>query len=391
MSLYVIISLENRKEVAMFNFRRKSFKKFDFTLFFTVIILCIFGQIVLGSATLNSISGPDIMRSQILSTILGFIAIFLLVFVDYDLLGKLYIPIYIVSVALLFFALISGVGDGQVGVGARRWLVIGGFVFQPSEPAKLGLIISLAKFIDINKDTINAPFSLLKIIAFSFLPVLLIFLQPDVGTAFVFVFFIAAMLFAAGIKWKYIGYAFTVGLLSLPLLWLSLDQIRRNRLLDFLQPERDPTGTGYQALQGKIAIGSGQLFGRGLYQGTQTQYNYLPAKQTDYIFAVLAEELGFLGGVALIFLYFVMLERFITIAKKSEDLFGSLVVIGIFANFLFHIWENIGMTIGLMPITGIPLPFFSHGGTYQLINLISVGIVLSVGLRKREGLHFEDN
>ena len=375
----------------MFNLKRKSFKKFDFVLFFTVLILCIFGLIILHSASLSTATGSIILRSQIISTIMGFAAVAVIVLMDYEFIGKLYIPIYIVCVALLLAVLLVGVGDEQVGVGARSWLDLGFIVFQPSEFVKIGLIISLAKFIDINKDTINAPFTLIKVLIFAFTPVILILLQPDAGTAMVFIFFIAAMLFAAGIKWRYIGYAIAAGLLSLPIIWLNLDVYQKNRVFDFIDPGRDTSGTGYQALQGRIAVGSGQVFGRGLYQGTQTQYNFIPAKQTDFIFAVLAEELGFIGGAGLILLYFIMMQRFLAIAKKSEDMFGSIMVVGIFAKFLFHIWENVGMTIGLMPITGMPLPFFSHGGTYQLVNLISVGIVLSVGLRKKEGLFFEDN
>ena len=374
----------------MFNFKKKSFKKFDFILFLTVLTLCLFGFVVLHSATLSTATGESIMRSQSIATIIGFIAFAVLVIMDYEFIGKLYIPIYIVSIALLVTVLIFGIGDEQVGVGARSWLNIGGFVFQPAEFVKIGLIISLAKFIDKNKETINAPFTLIKILLFAFFPVFLIFLQPDLGTAVVFIFFILAMLFAAGIKWRYFGYAIGIGLLSLPIIWFNLASFQKNRILDFIDPSRDTSGTGYQALQGRIAIGSGQLLGRGLYQGSQTQFNFIPAKQTDFIFAVLSEELGFLGGAILMLLYFIMMQRFLAIGKKSEDMFGSLMAIGIFASFLIHIWENIGMTIGLMPVTGIPLPFFSHGGTYQLVNLISVGIVLSVGLRKKGGLSFQE-
>ncbi len=179
---------------------------------------------------------------------------------------------------------------------------------------------------------------------------------------------------------------FLIGIISLPLIWFSLNHIK-NRIFSFLDPEKDPSGTNYQALQSKIAIGSGKVFGRGLFQGTQTQYNYLPEKQTDFIFAVVGEELGLIGGLALILLYFIMLFRLIIIAKNSKDTFGSLMVIGFAAMFLIHIWENIGMTIGLMPITGIPLPFMSYGGTFQLVNLICIGIALSVGIHK-EGLNF---
>ena len=196
------------------------------------------------------------------------------------------------------------------------------------------------------------------------------------------------MLFAANIDWKYIGATMGVGLISLPLLWFSLKPYQKRRIFSFLDPESDPTGSAYQAIESRIAIGSGKVFGRGLFKGGQTQYGFLPEKQTDFIFAVVGEELGFIGGLILILLYFLMLFRLIQIAKNSKDTFGSLMVIGFTAMFLIHIWENIGMTIGLMPITGIPLPFMSYGGTFQLINLVCIGIALSVGVRK-EGLNFK--
>jgi rod shape determining protein RodA len=369
----------------MFNLRKKAFKKFDFVLLITIILLCVYGLVILKSATL-SYDTNSYVKSQAIATVLGFVAILIIILLDYQFLGKLYIPIYAVSILLLVAVLVAGTGDEQWG--AKSWLYIGSFGFQPSEFVKIGLIISLAKYIDINQETLNMPFTLIKVLIFAFLPVGLILLQPDAGTAMVFIFFIAAMLFIAGVKWKYIGMALLAGLGSLPLLWLKLDEYQRNRIFNFLEPERDTSGTGYQAVQGKIAIGSGKIFGRGLFEGTQTQYNYIPAKQTDFIFAVLVEELGFIGGMGLIFLYLVMIQRFIKIARNSADLFGSLMCVGIAAMYLFHIWENIGMTIGLMPITGIPLPFLSHGGTYQLTNLVCIGIVLSVGLY-REGLTFE--
>lgn len=370
----------------MFNLRKKSFKKFDFLLFISVIMLCIFGLVILKSATL-SYETTRFVKTQTVATVIGFLAILVFILVDYQFLGKMYIPIYVVCILLLSAVLLVGVGDAQWG--ARSWLYIGSFGFQPAEFVKIGLIISLAKFIDINKETINIPFTLIKVLAFAFFPVVLILLQPDAGTAMVFIFFIAAMLFIAGVKWKYIGSALVLGLMSLPILWFRLEDFQKNRVFNFLNPERDTSDTGYQAMQGKIAIGSGKVFGRGLFEGTQTQYNYIPAKQTDFIFAVLVEELGFFGGASLIFLYFIMIQRFIKIGKNSSDLFGSLMCVGIAAMFLFHIWENIGMTIGLMPITGIPLPFLSYGGTFQLANLICIGIVLSVGLH-REGLNFKN-
>lgn len=364
----------------MFNSNKKAFKKFDYTLFITTIILCVFGLIMLYSATL-SFNTLSYIKSQSIATAIGFVVLILLVLLDYQFLGKIYIPIYVVCNLLLVAVLIWGFGEDQWG--ARSWLKIG-VVFQPAEFVKVGLIISLAKFIDDRKENINEPMTLLKILAFAFLPILLILRQPDAGTAMVFVFFVAAMLFIAGIKWKYIGYALLTGLLSLPVLWFRLDVYQKDRIFNFLNPERDASNTGYQAMQSKIAIGSGKVFGRGLFQGVQTQFQYIPVKESDFIFAVIAEELGFMGGLGLIILYFVFLNRFVKIARNSTDLFGSLMVVGFTAIFIFHIFENIAMNIGLMPITGIPLPFISHGGTFQLINLVCVGIALSVGVHREE-------
>lgn len=368
----------------MFNMKKKALKKFDFVLFIVVILMCIFGLIMIRSATL-SYNTTKHLKSQSIATAIGIIAILILVLLDYQFLGKIYIPIYIICNLLLIAVLIWGFGMEKWG--ADSWLKLGPIIFQPSEFVKVGLVISLAKYIDNNKENINEPFTLLKVLAFAFFPVILILKQPDAGTAMVFVFFIAIMLFIAEIKWKYIGYAALLGLLSLPVLWFKLDIYQKNRFFNFLDPERDSLDTGYQALQGKIAIGAGKIYGRGLFQGVFTQYNYIPEKQTDFIFAVIGEELGFIGGVTLIFFYFIMLTRLIKIAKNSTDLFGSLMVVGFASILIFHIWENIGMTMGLMPITGIPLPFLSHGGTFQLINLVCIGIALSVGIH-RDSLNF---
>lgn len=368
----------------MFNLKMKSFKKFDFVLLITVLLLCIYGIIMIRSATLSYESSRYVVV-QTLATVLGFIGILIIVLMDYQLIGKLYIPIYAVSIVLLLAVLVFGTGKEQWG--ADSWLYIGRFGFQPAEICKVGIIIFLAKYIDKNKNSINEPFTLLKVLALAGFPILLIALQPDLGTAVVFVFFVVVMLFAAGLDWKYFGYACLAGIVSLPVLWFNLEPYQKNRILTFINPEKDLSGSGYQAMQSKIAIGSGKIFGRGLFKGVQTQYNYIPEKQTDFIFAVVGEELGLIGGLTLILLYFILLYRLIKIAKNSQDKFGSLMIIGFVAMFLVHIWENIGMTIGLMPITGIPLPFMSYGGTFQLINLLCIGIALSVSVHK-EGLNF---
>lgn len=365
---------------------KRSFKKLDFTLLLTVLLISIYGIVMIRSATL-SLPRDNFIKVQAIATFIGFIGIVVIILIDYQFIGKLYIPIYIVCNILLILTLFFGTGEGEWG--ARSWLRVPGLgTFQPAEFVKVGLIIFLAKFIDNNKSTINEPLTLLKIFVLAGIPIGLIAKQPDFGTAVVFVAFIAIMLFAAELDWKYIGIALLIIAIALPLLWLSFDNYQKDRIFNFLEPELDPTDSGYHAIVSKTAIGSGKVFGRGLYEGSQTQYGFLPEKQTDFIFAVVGEELGFIGGAILIFLYFILLLRLLKIAKTSNDTFGSLMVVGFAAMFLIHIWENIGMTIGLMPITGIPLPFMSYGGTFQLINLVCIGISLSVGMRK-EGLNFK--
>ncbi len=367
------------------NFKKKSFKRLDFTLILTVLLLCIYGIVMIKSATLTFPTNSKV-KAQILSTILGFVAIFIIVLLDYEFIGNLYIPIYLVSVGLLLATELWGFGGADWG--ADSWLSIGGFIFQPTEFSKVGFTIFLAKYMAINKQQINNPVVLLKILILTGIPVALILRQPDLGTSVVFVFILAVMLFVAGLDWKYIGAAMVLGIGSLPIIWRRLGNYQKDRIYSFLYPELYKNDKAFQANQARIAIGSGKVFGRGLFKGGQTQYNFIPEKQTDFIFAVIGEELGLIGGGVLIFLYTIMLLRLLKIAKNSKDPFGSLMVSGFAAMFLVHIWENIGMNIGLMPITGIPLPFISHGGTFQLINLICIGIALSVGVHK-DGLQFK--
>jgi len=341
---------------------------------------------MISSATSDGsfLSNPYV-KTQTLAFLLGFFAVFLLIFIDYEVYGNLYLLIYAVSNILLVAVLLFGFGEDQWG--ARSWLSVGPITFQPSEIAKIGIIISLSKFIDKNESTLNHPLTLLKILAFAGFPIFLILLQPDFGTAMVMVFFISIMLFISGISIKYIVSAVVLGIISLPIMYSNLEEFQLNRIRVFFNPSLDPQGAGYQVLQSKIAIGSGKLFGRGLFEGVQNQYGFLPAKETDFIFAVIGEELGLIGGLILIFLYAVLLYRMIKLSKNALDTFGSLMVIGFTGMILFHIFENIGMTIGLTPVTGIPLPFISYGGTFMLVNMICIGLSLNVGLKK-EGLEF---
>ncbi|QSX06349.1 rod shape-determining protein RodA [Sedimentibacter sp. zth1] len=375
----------------MFKKENRFIKKFDFLLLLTTFVLVFFGLVIIKSSTMSYASGSyRYLRTQTLAFVLGSIVVIVLLLIDYEIYGYFYIPIYVISNILLIAVILFGHGAAEWG--ASNWLKIGPISFQPSEIAKFGIIISLAKFIDKNKEKINEPFILIKILAFAFLPVALILLQPDLGTALVFVFFIIIMIFSAGLSYKYIWPFVLLGIILLiaGVIFLNFyvddyiigDNYMLDRIMMFLYPEMDPSGKGYQVIQSKIAIGSGEMFGRGLFLGVQNQYGFLPTKETDFIFAVVCEELGFVGGIALIMLYALLLLRLIKIAKTAKDTFGSLIVIGIMGMFLFHILENIGMTMGLMPVTGIPLPFVSYGGTFMLMNMFSIGLVLQVGLHR---------
>lgn len=358
-------------------FKNKNLLKIDFFIVISLLLIILIGLLNLYSATISL--KRNFMFSQIIATIIGFVLMFILISIDIKFLKKLYIPIYICSLFLLTLVLIIGTGDS---VGARSWIKFGPISFQPSEFVKLGMIICIATIIEKNSTKINQPKTLLKILIFSFLPVALVLKQPDFGTAFVFILIIGSMLFVAGISLRLVIYTIITTIASLPIFYINLSQYQKNRILNFLNPERDITNTGYQAIQGKIATGSGKFIGRGLFKGPQNQFNFIPEKQTDYIFPVFVEEMGFVGGTILITLYTIILYRFIKLSKKTANKFNQLLIIGIFAMFLAHIFENIGMTIGLMPITGIPLPFFSYGGTFQLINLVSMGLVLSISCEK---------
>lgn len=360
--------------------RRDIIRDIDYRLLIAVVVACVFGLIILNSASMSLGTGSSIMFSQKAATILGFVALAFLTAIDYRNWKILYKLIYIVSIALLVYTLIFGFGPRETDI--KSWVSIGGFSFQPSEFVKVAFIICFAAYLEEVGEELNNPITLIKVLAFGFFPIGLILLQPDMGTALVYIFIMIFMLFIAGIHWKYIAIALGVFLVLAPIIWLTLEDYQRNRIFDFLDPYSNPTGTNYQYIQGEIAIGSGKFFGKGLYQGTQNQFNFIPEKQNDFIFPVLAEELGFVGGFALLVLYLFMLLRMYKISKFSVDNFGSYMVIGVAAMFLFHIWENIGMTLGVMPITGIPLPFFSQGGTFQLTNLAMIGLILSVAAHR---------
>lgn len=297
-----------------------------------------------------------------------------------DVLKRAAYPIYGVSLFLLILTIF--LGQGAERWGSNSWLILGPVQVQPSEITKIGIIFALAAYLEKYKNAINNPMRLLKTLGFSFAPIFLILLQPDFGTAMVYIFFIAVMLFLAGLSWKWILGLLAVAIVGALLLFLNLEGYKADRIHDFLDPSRDTSGSGWQQQQGLIAIGSGMFTGRGFMKGTQAQYGYIPEKESDFIFSVLAEELGFIGAILMLIAFVIMVYRLLIISKRSKNYFISLMVAGICAMFFVHIFENVAMTIGLMPVTGIPLPFFSSGGTFLLICFINIGLALSASMQK---------
>jgi rod shape determining protein RodA len=351
----------------------------------TIILLASLGALLVYSAT-SHVSNPSpfrFLRLQLLWIIIGLIAFGLTASFDYHKL-KTYTPIIFAgSVVTLMAVLIIG----RTALGAQRWIAIGPFTFQPSEFAKIGLIITLAAFLSGKKEGLAPPRNVLVALLYTFILLLLVFIQPDLGTALVFMAIALGMLFASGINLRYIVGTIAIGILALPIsIHLHiLKDYQIERLLTFLNPAGDPAGAGYSLIQSKIAIGSGQLTGRGLFLGSQTRLNFIPASHTDFIFAVLGEEIGFLGAAILITLFGILLWRVIEVARTSRDLFGALLVVGVLSMLIFQIFVNIGMTIGIMPITGIPLPLISYGGSSFLATMIGLGLVMNVYMRRYGG------
>ncbi|WP_308654771.1 rod shape-determining protein RodA [uncultured Anaerococcus sp.] len=363
----------------MFNLKKKDLKELDLMLLFATIALSVIGLVVLYSAYGGNIKP---ILTQLFATILGLIIILVLCTIDLDFIKRSYLGVYGVMIALLLLTLVFGRGLDEWG--AKSWVYIGSFSFQPSEIAKVGIIFSLAAFLDKHKFDINDKLTLLKVIAMAGLPIGLILLQPDFGTAMVYVFFVSAMIFIAGISWKWIGIFAGIAAIVGFFVLTNLSGYRLDRIENFLDPSRDTSGSNWQQQQGLIAIGSGMLTGRGYLKGTQSQYGYIPEKETDFIFSVLAEELGFLGAIIVIALFAIVIMRLVIIAKSSRNTFITIMLTGIAGLLFIHIFENIAMTIGLMPVTGIPLPFFSYGGTFQLISLINIGLALSASMQKKQ-------
>lgn len=305
--------------------------------------------------------------------------------IDYNVIAKFSPIFYGIFIILLIAVLFTPVVNG-----ATSWFQItDGIKFQPSEFAKVFVIIFLAYIMQIvqkrDKKDINKPLKLLAILSAVIVPVLLIIKQPDYGTAIAFLMAIVLMLFVAGLDKRYIIATMLIIVIALPLVYnFVLPTHAKNRIDVFLNPNLDPRGAGYNIIQSKLAIGSGRLIGMGLFKGNQTQLGFLHPKTTDFIFSVIGEEMGFVIAGAVIILYVVLITKAVYVAKTAKDDLGSYIAMGIVGIFMFHMIENIGMTMGLLPITGVPLPFVSYGGSSLVTNFICIGMLLNISGRRQK-------
>lgn len=373
----------------MLRIDRRLLHNFDWITLAITILICTVGIMTIYSATRPLSDGPHpaFYMKQIIWLMLGLFALFFMAWIDYIWIERSSRIFYIIGLILLIAVFFLG----RTGMGAQRWLSIGPLSFQPSEFFKTVYIIMLAHYLSITKRPLDAQ-SLLRVFFFlTLFPFILLLKQPDLGTALIILMLFLALVITRGLHKKVAVLVLIISLISLPFLgnifWEGLKDYQKSRLVAFIEPETDPTGIGYQLNQSKITVGSGQFVGKGYMRGTQGPFRFLPEKHTDFVFAVFAEEWGFLGSTLLILLYLALIMRGLDTARKAKDDFGRILALGITFMFLIYLFINIGMTLGLMPVVGIPLPFMSYGGTALLSNLIAVGILINIRTHRFELFH----
>lgn len=363
---------------------KRFLKRIDYPLLFASLAIILYSLIIISSATHINTPSEDrfwyVQRQGLFALMnIGIAAVFL----NFDYRGlqqygkKMYVFNLVMLLAVMLF--------GHAALGAQRWIQIGPISIQPSEFSKLIMIICMAAVLESKVGNLKSLRDLIPIAAYIGLPFILVLKQPDLGTSLVFMAIFFGMVIACGIRWKVLFGIMLTGLASFPFLWnFVLKDYQKMRLMVFLDPNVDPLGSGYHIIQSKIAIGSGMLFGKGIFQGTQSQLNFLPENHTDFIFAVVGEEFGFIGAVVLLLLYLIVLLRGIKIAREAADMFGRLLAVGITSMLAFHVLVNVGMTTGIMPVTGIPLPLMSYGVSALTTDIFALAILLNINMRKQK-------
>jgi len=360
---------------------RRLISHFDWTLFFLTLAFVTVGAVTIYSSNYDLAAGhAGALPSRQLTWFgLGLIAMFVAISFDYHYLDRLAYPFYGVMVLLLVLVMIVGHSGG----GSQRWINLGFFRLQPSEPAKLAIVLVMAKYFQSEEPArgyalrdLWVPFALVTPL------VLLTLIQPDLGTAIVLGIVFISMVLMGGLRLRLFALLVGAGLAFLPLGWHFLKTYQRNRILTFLDPDRDPLGAGYHVIQSQIAIGSGRLFGKGYLHGTQTRLDFLPAQHTDFIFAVFSEEWGFVGCALLLVCYFAMIAYCLRLVQRAKDRFGALLVFGMIAIVFWHVVINVAMVSGMLPVVGVPLPMVSYGGSALASMMFAVGVIMNVSMRR---------
>lgn len=396
--------------------------KYDYLTLGLILILIIIGCFAIFSATYSDTEGENgFFARQLMWSVLGVMVMIGVSLVSLKLINRLVYWFYIFTLFLLLLVLFVG----KVGQGAERWLIVGPVHVQPSELAKLATILAVSKYLSDKYTDVNKLKYFSIAVGLILLPFILIVRQPDLGTALVFLALIIPLLYWAGLNWFHIFtiltplltmilsfnfWAFMILMITIvlvlafsrrkpiflvavfllnigvgiatPYLWNQLRPYQQQRILTFVNPEKDPKGAGYQIIQSQVAIGSGGIWGKGYLQGSQTHLRFLPAQHTDFIFSVIGEEFGFIGAGIILLVFLFLILRFIHIAAMIRGQFESLTIIGIVTVLFFHTVINIGMTIGMAPVTGLPLPFLSYGGSSLVVNMMMVGVVLNISRNK---------
>jgi len=366
---------------------RRLIKHFDYLTFSIVMLLSLIGIMTIYSATrppVETLNHPDFYLKQILWLVISLSALVMVTLFDYQWFYRLSRYLYIVGLIMLIVVLIAG----KTTMGAQRWIMLGPLTFQPSEFFRVVFIIAFSAYLTTLQEPLQDKTYIKSALLFALFPLLLVFKQPDLGTTILLFFIFVSLSLIKGINRKFIALALVIAIISVPflgqILWDRLKDYQKSRITAFISPEEDVAGAGYHINQSKITIGSGGLFGKGYLKGTQGPLRFLPEKHTDFIFAVYAEEWGFIGSVFLIGLYLLLLLRGLDTALKAKDEFGRLVAAGITSMFFIYLTVNVGMTMGILPVVGVPLPFVSYGGTALLSNFIAAGILISIRTRRYE-------
>jgi rod shape determining protein RodA len=359
-------------------FQSGNSKDFDWVMLFIILVICGLGVVQIFSATHDTV-WQGAWWKQLVYIGAGIVLMWITTQLDYHALMQRVYPMYIASVVLLLAVLIIG----KRAFGSTRWIALpAGIHLQVSEFTKIVIVLLVARFLTELRTEVLEIRDLLKLAGMILVPMALIAKEPDLGTSLTYLPILAVGVFLAGLPWKYWAAIAVVALVLVPIAFSHLQEYQRNRIVSFLDPERDPQGTGYQLIQSKIAVGAGGTWGKGITKGSQTQLRFLPVPHTDFIFSAFAEEHGFVGVMFVLILFFVLLMQVVQDAQTAPDRAGMYICMGVGSLLLFHILVNVGMVVGRMPVTGIPLPLMSYGGSSIWSTFLMLGLVNSVRVRR---------